>query len=238
MIKFTVAVTRRFGMSKADFDTHYRNRHGPLCASVPTFWRHVHRYLQNSSVTSDAFRCVSGYSPDRDCVSQLWFASLDIFHQAFAEPEYLSLIRPDEISFVDMPSLIPGLGVEKTLFGPDSPGSPHKVVVFRKRRPEISRSDLQAFWHDTYGPAVVRHELARKSLRRYVQTHFLDVALEIPGLESYDLLDEFWCSTLDGAADFLLGLHKAAPAASEKQRLSDDSQDIVMFVREREVASP
>ena len=99
MIKLTIWAVRKPGLSHAEFDTYWRERHGPLLRSVTDFSRHVRRYVQCHGVDAGpAF----GQASDFDGIAELWFDDVETMNRAFAEPRYLEIIRPDELAFVDI----------------------------------------------------------------------------------------------------------------------------------------
>jgi uncharacterized protein (TIGR02118 family) len=86
-------------MTHEEFSRYWRDNHGPLVRGVPEFMRHVRKYVQ--------CHMVAGPSPlrsrvDCDGVAELWFDSVEELNQAFNEPRYLEIIRPDERKFVDL----------------------------------------------------------------------------------------------------------------------------------------
>ncbi len=103
MVKYIICARRKSGMSREEFSTYWRNRHGPLVKSVPEFMRHVRKYVQCHLVGGAPPLGVEG---PYDGVAELWFDSPEEIEQAFEEPRYLEIIRPDELKFVDISSCI------------------------------------------------------------------------------------------------------------------------------------
>lgn len=100
MITLIVAAKRKAGMSREEFEDHWLNRHAPLVLSVPEFARHLKRYALYP-LADDGEAPGLGSLPGYDGVGQLWFESVDKMMEAFSEPKYLELIRPDEEMFLD-----------------------------------------------------------------------------------------------------------------------------------------
>ena len=99
MIKIIINVIRKPGVSFAEFDRYWRERHAEVVKSVPEFTRHVRRYVQcHLSAQDTPFAASGGY----DGVAELWFDDIDSANRAFAEPRYLEVIRPDELKFADL----------------------------------------------------------------------------------------------------------------------------------------
>jgi len=103
MVKFIICATRKAGMSREEFSTYWRNHHGPLVKSVPEFMRHVRKYVQCHIVEHGVpLGADGGY----DGIAELWFDSVEELVNAFNEPRYLEIIRPDELKFADLPRSI------------------------------------------------------------------------------------------------------------------------------------
>lgn len=103
MVKYIICAKRKASLTRQEFNTYWRNNHGPLVRSVPEFMRHVRKYVQ--------CHLVGGASPlggesVYDGVAELWFDSPAEIELAFNEPRYLEIIRPDELKFVDLASCI------------------------------------------------------------------------------------------------------------------------------------
>ena len=70
---------------------------------MPEFTRHVRKYVQ-CHIVQDSVPL--GAVADYDGVAELWFDSPEEITRAFSEPQYLQIIRPDELKFVDLPKCI------------------------------------------------------------------------------------------------------------------------------------
>jgi len=103
MVKFIICARRKAGLTRAEFNTYWRNQHGPLVRSVPEFMRHVRKYVQCHLVAgASPFGGETAY----DGVAELWFDNPEEITRAFNEPRYLEIIRPDELKFVDISNCI------------------------------------------------------------------------------------------------------------------------------------
>ena len=98
MVKLIICATRRSDISRQEFDSYWREKHGPLVTSVAEFARHVRKYVQCHLVEGTPPFGIAG---DYDGIAELWFDSLDEAAHAFSEPKYLEIIRSDELKFVD-----------------------------------------------------------------------------------------------------------------------------------------
>ena len=98
MIKLIICATRKAGISPKEFDTYWRDKHGPLIKSVPEFARHIRKYVQCHRVENTVPFGIAG---SYDGVAELWFDSVEEAAIAFKEPRYLEIIRADELKFAD-----------------------------------------------------------------------------------------------------------------------------------------
>ena len=99
MIKFTILLVRRPDLTHEAFVRHHRDVHAALFMSVPAVKGTVRRYVQQHRVDAD----LPGLPPPRfDGVTELWFDDVEALARCFSDPEYLTRIRPDEASFLDL----------------------------------------------------------------------------------------------------------------------------------------
>lgn len=112
MIKLTIWAVRKPGLSHEEFDTYWRDQHGPLIRSVTEFSRHVRRYVQCHGIEAGPG---FGHSSNFDGIAELWFDDVAAMNRAFAEPRYLEVIRPDELAFVDIERCVSYVSEELTV---------------------------------------------------------------------------------------------------------------------------
>lgn len=101
MVTLFVMAKRKKGMTHAEFSRYWRHTHGPLVRSVPDFIRHVRNYVQYHIPEAPADSKIVGGDTEYDGFAKLVFDSRESMMQAFAEPQYLAVIRPDEHKFLD-----------------------------------------------------------------------------------------------------------------------------------------
>jgi uncharacterized protein (TIGR02118 family) len=107
MIAMIACAKRKAGMSLAEFNQYWIEKHAPLVRSVPEFMRHVRKYVQfHCDPQGPAGGSPFGGSVDYDGVGELWFDSRESMKMAFEEPRYLEVIRPDELKFLDLDKCI------------------------------------------------------------------------------------------------------------------------------------
>ncbi len=99
MIKMTILLRRKLGMSHDEFVAYHRNKHAPLFSSLAAVKQHVRRYVQCHSTGEQ----LPGL-PDNhiDGSTELWFDDLAGLAAVFQSPNYMATIRPDEEKFLDL----------------------------------------------------------------------------------------------------------------------------------------
>ncbi len=99
MIKFTILLVRKPGLTHEQFVQHHKGVHAALFTSIPVVRDTVRRYVQQHSIPAD----LPGLPPSRfDGVTELWFDDVDALARCFSDAEYLQKVRPDEASFLDL----------------------------------------------------------------------------------------------------------------------------------------
>lgn len=101
MIKLIACLRRRPGLSPEEFRRHWLQVHGPLIRSLPEMTRHIVRYVQMHPASASLDADATAGEPF-DGVAEMVFADEAAMARAFAEPAYLSRVRPDEESFLDL----------------------------------------------------------------------------------------------------------------------------------------
>ena len=98
MIKLIVAIKRRDGMSPEEFQNYWKTRHSPKVKAAACSRRYIRRYVQCHTLLAD----YANGEPAFDGTAELWFDSVADCDAFFTDPEYLSIIAPDEKMFADM----------------------------------------------------------------------------------------------------------------------------------------
>jgi hypothetical protein len=246
MIKLTAAVTKRDDWTVDEWLVHYRERHASLSASVKDFTRHSLRYLQNYAVHAPAIPEFPEANTVHCAVTELWFPSVEALRTAYQEPDYMKYLRTDELRFCKFDNLVAGVGREVTLMqSAGHLGDKHfayleraKVFVFRHRLSGSDRSDVQLRWETQRGPDLMQSAHFKRYVRRYLQTHMLDVDVGIPGGVAHDVIDEFWFTTIADAVAFW-SAYRCSPADTEADAsLLHADSSWAIFAQEHEVFGP
>ena len=99
VIKMTILLRRKPGMSHQDFVAYHRDNHGPLFSSLEEVQTNVRRYVQCHPV-KDKLEGIPDFGIDGS--TELWFDDLAGLAGVFASPHYLAVVRPDEEKFLDL----------------------------------------------------------------------------------------------------------------------------------------
>src|SRR5215470_3486245 len=92
MVKVSVMLKRKPGMSTVEFHRYWKDVHGPLVLGVSEFMRHFRQYVQCHAI-AEAFVDTPGVASQYDGIAEVWADSLDEVKRALAEPRYLEIIR-------------------------------------------------------------------------------------------------------------------------------------------------
>ncbi len=98
MIKLIVVVKRNAAMSPVQFHEYWRTQHADKVRSLAATTKYVRRYVQAHTVDAEY---ASG-EPAYDGTAELWFDTVEDKDAFYSDPEYLSLVAPDERVFADM----------------------------------------------------------------------------------------------------------------------------------------
>lgn len=99
MIKVTILLRRKPTLTLGQFIEHHKTRHAELFMSLPVVKETVRRYVQEHSLGIE----LPGLPPAKyDGITELWFDDVESFGRCFSDDEYMQLVRPDELSFLDL----------------------------------------------------------------------------------------------------------------------------------------
>ncbi len=99
MVKFTILLVRKPSLSQEAFVEHHKAVHAPLFMSIPVVKETVRRYVQQHAIPVD----LPGLPPVKyDGITELWFDDTEALARCFSDPQYMTHIRPDEQSFLDL----------------------------------------------------------------------------------------------------------------------------------------
>lgn len=122
MIKLTFCLHRLPSLSRAEFQTYWREAHAPLVASVQSTLR-IHRYVQTHASPEEMeteLRRVRGGPPGYDGVAELWWMSAQDLAATSTDPAAIEagrMLLEDERTFIDLSRSPLFWGEEKTIIG-------------------------------------------------------------------------------------------------------------------------
>jgi uncharacterized protein (TIGR02118 family) len=121
MIKVSVILKRKSGMSPEEFHRYWHEVHGPLLLKQSALMRHVRKYVQCHSIAGAFAEMPDVVSAQFDGIAELWGDNVDDVKRGLVEPAYVNVIRPDEEKFLDLPNCV-FMVTEEIIMGP--PRSP------------------------------------------------------------------------------------------------------------------
>jgi uncharacterized protein (TIGR02118 family) len=189
VIKLTFCLHRREGMTRAEFQTYWRETHAPLVASVAETLN-IRRYVQTHTVDdaiNDPIRASRNAPEPYDGVAELWWPSEDALREtgtSKAGRRAGTDLLADEAEFIDLAASPLWLAHEYPQVNP----TPETIVAlaasrivklhFALRQPEaMSMDDAQRYWRDQHGP-FIRSMAPAMGMLRYQQVHRYETSLE------------------------------------------------------------
>jgi hypothetical protein len=239
MIKLTLGVSRRADWSREEWLTHYTERHGPLAAGLKIFGSHTLKYVQNYAQTVDESAGLANHASWIDGVSELWFRDVEALRSAYADPGYMSLVRPDELSFCDLNSIMGGVGREYPIVKEPADDSDKKwvhksrsrLLVYRKAAAGRPDESLQQQWLESAD--VISHEASfRRYATAYVQTHIQNDESPLPSSCPYGVIDELWFQSNADAIAWWKATREAKAIPELEQQVTAAAETLVLLVED------
>ena len=109
MIKMTMFLKRKPGLSHSEFVRHHIERHGPLFRSIPEAKVHCLRYIQTHPVTLNTGVAKNA---DYDGTAELWFDNEAGMAAVLGSDTYRGTVFPDEQTFLDHENTLTLVGDE------------------------------------------------------------------------------------------------------------------------------
>ncbi len=110
-VKGVFLVKRKPGLSVAEFQAHWRNRHAPLVPRTPHLLRYVQCHVLPETYDSDM-------PPAYDGVAELWWPDVAKFRDSWASPEMQVEQFTDVKNFVDGKNSVAFLAEENRVIWP------------------------------------------------------------------------------------------------------------------------
>jgi uncharacterized protein (TIGR02118 family) len=216
MIRLNFALKRLAHLSRADFQRYWREKHGPLVASVSRPLR-MRRYLQSHTVDDplyDGLRAArEGMHEPFDGIASVWFDSREDLVAAMTSEEGRkggALLLEDERRFIDLARSPLWVSQEIAQINPMPENS---IVAWPKSswikfcyllqpKPGMSPAACHKTWNMEHGYLIRRHSGCTR-FARYIQNHTLDDELNDQlrdsrgGPPAYAGLTEAWFDRYD-----------------------------------------
>lgn len=184
MIKVCELVRRRPGMTVEEFQSYWRDVHGPIVSALPG----LRRYVQSHPLLGGYRNGELAY----DGVAELSFDDKEAL-RAIATTDAFAAAKADEPNFIDPASLVElvvdDVEIKGGSVGPDAIKS---IGLVRLRR-DLDPADVHRYWQEVHGPLAV----PIPQLRRYVQSHVRPGAYRDGARPLWDGLALTWFDSLD-----------------------------------------
>ena len=98
MIKCIVLMRRNPALTHEQMVEYHKKNHAPLFMSVPEVQQNVRRYIQSHPIPAE----LGGFqAAPFDGITEIWFDDINGFNALLKSDAYLTIIRPDEMKFID-----------------------------------------------------------------------------------------------------------------------------------------
>ena len=230
MMKMMILAPRRPGMARAEFRDYLLTVHGPLVRNTAAVAKDILQYHYNFPLPA-MHDPIFGHpvAAELDVVTEGWFASRAAQRRNMAEPDYQTIVHPDEGRFADEANAV----MHCTHEVPIAAGAPtlRKLFYFRRRREDLSREAFQTRWRAAMTEIVGESPAFAQTVARYVQNHTLSdgLAAVMPDPRRYDVL-EAWSLADGGDATNIAGEAALVGAvrALEQELLAQGSTRAIM----------
>jgi uncharacterized protein (TIGR02118 family) len=215
MYKIVTLMKRRAGFSVDDFQTHLRNRYGPMAAKGPG----LQRYVQSHALTQ-------GYAKGDlivDAIGEMWFDSATAYAAYRGSPERAAA-RADEDVFLDAArTVVMPVDVHVIKDGPIPDGAV-KNIEFVNRRPGMALEPFRTYWRTRHGPLAATIPV----LHRYEQNHLAMTEYDKRDAPAYDGLAITWFASTADMKRGTTTAEYAATRADEPHFLPDGHLPIII----------
>ena len=183
MIRLTFLLRRKPELSRDEFQSYWRLKHGPLVASFGTALA-ARRYVQVHTIDDPANQAMAeargGMEEPYDGVAEMWWENEEVFAQANQTSEAReagAALLEDERQFIDLPNSPLWLNYEYPQVNPTPENivtRPRNAIVKLyfplRHRAELGFDEAQLYWRTNHGP-IIRSGAGIGGMLRYVQVH-------------------------------------------------------------------
>ena len=188
MIKASILIKRKDGMSVEAFQRYWREKHAPIAARVPG----VRRYIQCHTLPAEYQRETP---PDYDGVAEVWWDDVAAFERSKGTPEHQAM-KADEANFVgeSTPLLANEVSLVDAYPTAKERQSMVKFIAMLYLKEGVPIAEFQRHWKDVHGPINVENI---KGMKRYVQSHVLPSVFEGANPPPFGGLPEAWFDSVE-----------------------------------------
>ncbi|MFO7963349.1 MAG: EthD domain-containing protein [Desulfobacterales bacterium] len=189
MIRLTYLLRRKPDLSLEEFQTYWREKHGPLVAGHAERLN-ILRYVQVHTLDDPINAALPGNRKmlePYDGVAELWWTGREAFMAASASEEGRAAgaeLIEDEKQFIDLPDSPIWAAYEYPQVNP----SPENIVALEnssllkfyyplRHLPGMTMEEAQLYWRTSHGP-IIRRMAPQMGILRYVQVHRFEDELE------------------------------------------------------------
>ena len=252
MIKLVYVLERRPDVAPKDFHDYWLRSHGPRVRGHAQAIR-AQRYVQSHIIdtpANEALRSVRGMPPPVPGITEVWWASLEDFQAAAADPagrDALADLAADEDTFIDVAHSRVFLTRENFIFdftgGAEFGPEAMKVTYLLARRRDLTVEACHRTWLTDHGPLVASFARATR-MARYVQSHAIAPEVNAGFVASRGLADpldgitEVWFRSADELGSPLdpdLARTGGAALVEDERRFVDMGRSRCFFTREHEI---
>lgn len=164
--KFSL-LRRREDFTKEQFQKYWREEHGPLLASIPAYWKNNSSYVQSRALPLPA--SIGTESPFDGIAQTMQRPRENLQRGFFDEPEYMDIVRPDELKFLSVPECTAVFGRQHVI--KDGPPTGVKFISFLRRVDGMELDPFLDYWRNKHALLVEDVKPFWNHIRRYVQNH-------------------------------------------------------------------
>lgn len=101
MIKLVILLKRREGMTHQEFLNYRRDIHAPLLLSIPETKQYIRKFIVSAPVSAPGYE-----NPVYDAMVEAWFDSLEDMNAFFLSDNFVNIVDPDHVNFLDVPAAV------------------------------------------------------------------------------------------------------------------------------------
>jgi len=230
MIKLLEVIGRRADWTHEDFVKHQIVDHLEVVSQVPDFVRPVRRYLQNHFfIDPKELAPIKGLpiSSNTDSVIEVWYDKFADIMQAFGNPKYMEIIRPDELSFGDVAGAWGVLTRDTVVMERPGFSGRIKLFAFLKRDGRSNHAQFAQRWQESGQRKLEGSKAFKRLVGRWTENWVTqDPAEAAPGMRDYDLVVELGFDSLQEVAQFTTDPDVIAAFTGTAASFIDQSQTL------------